>query len=295
MGLTTSLFACLLLLMPGLTALAVWNLRGTRQTARRPELPLTAVNSLFVTIGLSMIIHVLGVLAVCLFLGAVREWNLTHLPDLPLPHNPYPAAVQLLAGRMSDTDPGDVFALLCLIGLESAVVARLLSTPGVNLAFEGQDLRGVGWANKHFLQPLRHDYTPIGFVMLQATDDGRGIGFSGPIDELRLNGDGEVKSISLGKPQRFVYELRKGSAGGWNAGKSGTVINTAATGPEIEIHDAEWVGGVVHLSADRIENIVIHNGQDEALEEQAAVQKAGPPTKIEFETTAPAPAPAELT
>lgn len=263
MGLTTSLFACLLLLMPGLTALAVWNLRGTRQTARRPELPLTAVNSLFVTIGISIIVHMIGVTAVGLVIGAVQDWNLTRLADLQPPHNPYPVAVKLLAGKMEDADGRDLFSLLCLIVIECLVTARLLSSAGVSLALEGHDLRGVGWADKHFLQPLRHDYTPIGFVMLQATDEGRGTGFSGPIDELRLNGEGEVKSITLGRPQRFVYELTAGA-------------DTPSTEPpSFTIHDEKWVGGVVHLTADRIDNIVIHNEQDETL---AALEKKGSKT-----------------
>lgn len=246
--------------MPGLTALAVWNLRGTRQTARRPELPLTAVNSLFVTIGISIIVHMIGVAAVGLVIGAAQEWNLTRLPELPVPHNPYPVAVNLLVARMDDADGRDLFSFLCLIVIECLVTARLLSSAGVSLAFEGHDLRGVGWADKHFLQPLRHDYTPIGFVMLQATDEGRGTGFSGPIDELRLNSEGEVKSITLGRPQRFIYELTA----------KAEAPSTAP--PDLKIHDEKWVGGVVHLTADRIDNIVIHNEQDETL---AAVEQTG--------------------
>ncbi|WP_165191715.1 hypothetical protein [Caulobacter soli] len=287
MGLTTSFFVCLLLLLPGLTGLAVWNFRGNRQTARRPELPLTAVNSLFVTFAISLAVHMIGVMAVELMVRAVREWNALDLPRLPNAHNPYPAAVGLLVARVDNAKVGDLYGLLWLIVFECAVVARTLMSQGVNLAFEGQDLRGVGWADKHFLQPLRHDYTPIGFVTLKITEDGRGVGYSGPIDELRLSADGEVKSVSLGQPQRFVYELIAGRSGGERLAES-RVRRQLARQPEFEIYDPQWVGGVVHLSAERIETIVILNRLDEALRDEAAdeADQNSAPSQDQPETSA---------
>jgi len=266
MPLTTSLFVSLLLLLPGLTGLAVWNFRGSREMARRPELPLAAVNSLFVTIAAALAVHVAGAAVVHLLVGAGEAWRASDFPPtLPPLHNPYPVALRLLVGQIPEEGAGDIYGLLCLVGLECLVVARVLTSPGVALALRGQDLRGVGWVHTHYLEPLRNDYSPIAFVMLQATDDGRGVGYSGPIADLRLSADGEVRSISLGQPERFVYELSPGA----QPPSAGKFIRTSAGEPGFTIYDAKWVGSLIHLAADRIDNIVVLISPNEELEAEA--------------------------
>ena len=60
MNLTLSLIAGLVLLLPGLSALAAWNYKGALDGAPGPEIPLTSVNGLFVVLGISAILHLGG-------------------------------------------------------------------------------------------------------------------------------------------------------------------------------------------------------------------------------------------
>ncbi len=266
MPLTTSLFVSLLLLLPGLTGLAVWNFQGLKDNARRPELPLAAVNSLFVTIAASLVVHTIAALAVHIVIGAAAAWTRSgFVPAVPTLHNPYPVALNLLVGKVDTGAATDIYGLLCLILVECVIVARIILSPGVGLAMRGLDLRGVGWAHTHFLEPIQHGYTPIAFVMLKAVDEGRGIGYSGPIADLRLDSDGDVKSISLGQPRRFIYQLK-------DAAKPGLLDRLRARPGDraaLEIEDEKWVGGMIHLSAEQIDNIVIHSPPDEEVEAQS--------------------------
>lgn len=263
MNLTFSLLAGLLLLLPGLTALASWNVLGNREAARRPDLPLTAVSALFVTLSTAVLVHTAGFGIIYIVAKAAEQWNQTFADSWALPalRNPYPAALSLADGKLVNSDPAGLFELLVLILVECVFVFRFVASPAVGLAFHNLDLRGVGWAFKHYLQPLRHGYTPFAFVMTTLSEDGRGLGYCGPIDELKLGDFGEVKTISIGRAQRFIYELQPGKK---------SHLFQPKTDPLLLIHSPHWVGDMVQIDGAKIENIAIHNFAAEALEAYGA-------------------------
>lgn len=259
MNLTISVLEGLLLLLPGLTALGAWNFLGSRAAARRPELPLTAVNSLAVAMLVALIVHVAGIAIAQIVVSAAAEWNdLGFAPRLPDLTNPYAGAVRLLSDHPAQPDPGAFFGLLVVILFECYVVTRIVASRGVALTLGAYDLRGVGWAQTHYIEPLSRGYTPVAYVMLKAVDKGCGVGYAGPIADLRFNSQGVVSSISLGNPQRFVYEVRAGEPSSGLAGSS-KVRRRAPSLPGIEFQEPEWVGGVVHVSTDDIHNLVVRS------------------------------------
>ncbi|HEY1926622.1 MAG TPA: hypothetical protein VGG92_04085 [Caulobacteraceae bacterium] len=259
MNLTISVLEGLLLLLPGLTALGAWNFLGSRAAARRPELPLTAVNSLAVAMLVALVVHTAGIGMAQVVVSAASEWNaLGFAPRLPELTNPYAGAVRLLAEHPVQPDPAGSFGLLVVILFECLVVARIVASRGVALALGVYDLRGVGWAQTHYIEPLARGFTPIAFVMLKTVDKGCGIGYAGPIADLRFGAQGDVTSISLGKPQRFIYQVRAGEpASGLTA--VAKVLRRPRSLTELEFQERKWVGGVVHLSANDIYNLVVHS------------------------------------
>lgn len=259
MNLTISVLEGLLLLLPGLTALGAWNFLGSRAAARRPELPLTAVNTLAVAMLVALIVHVIGIVLAEIVVHAAADWNaLGFSPALPALTDPYAGAVRLLSDRPTQPEPGGFFGLLVVILFECLVVDRIVASRGVRLTLGAYDLRGVGWAHTHYMEPLARGYIPIAFVMTKAVDKGCGIGYAGPIADLRFGAQGDVTSISLGKPRRFTYQVRAGEpSNGLVAGSK--LLRGAARPTDLEFQDRHWVGGVVHLSAGDIHNLVVHN------------------------------------
>lgn len=259
MNLTISVLEGLLLLLPGLTALGAWNFIGSRAAARRPELPLTAVNALAVAMLATLATHLVGIVLCVLIAQAAREWNAEGLvPRLPVLANPFASAVKLLDDHSTPPSGASFFDLLAVIFLECLLVARIVSSRGVSLVFAAYDLRGVGWAHKHYMEPLARGYTPVAFVMLKAFDKTCGLGYAGPIADLRFGAQGEVASISLGRPQRFVYEVTAGSQGSGLA-TGARVLRRSDKPADLTFRERTWVGGVVHLAAADIHNLVVHN------------------------------------
>lgn len=52
MTLTLAVLASMLILLPGLTFLGFWNLKGARSGATRPELPLGSATTLLLAVGI---------------------------------------------------------------------------------------------------------------------------------------------------------------------------------------------------------------------------------------------------
>ena len=258
MNLTISVLEGLLLLLPGLAALGAWNLLGAGSTARRPELPLTAVNALAFVLLVTVVTHLLGAALAELIVHSAAEWTAMHLsPRLPALSNPYAAAIGMLSEHSAAVDGRTFFALVAVILLESLVLVRIVRSPGVSLVLASYDLRGVGWAHRHCLEPLARGYTPVAFVMLKTVEKGRGLGYAGPIDDLRFGAQGELSSISLGQPERFVYEVRP-SITGLDRRPGSRILRDSPRPPDVVRSEREWVGGVVHLAASDIHNIVVH-------------------------------------
>jgi hypothetical protein len=260
MNLTLSLLTGLLLLVPGLTAVVVWNGRGARAGARRPDLPLTAVSALFAAIAISAVMHLLGYLLGEIAVRATAELGLRS--DFTAP---YPAIVRLLIADHPIADMSAMAEFAVAVAIESLAAWRLVTSEGLDLALHDVDARGQGWVFEHIVRPHMSGYVPIAYVLTDATHDGMGIGYQGSVAEVRQGEDGKVALLALGSPQRFLYVLRPGSEPSrWFGG--------ARSEATIEIKARQWLGGVVALDGATIRNIVVHNLSHAELEVRRQAQ-----------------------
>ena len=255
MSLTLGLVAGLILLLPGVTALTIWNFLGSRQGAKRPEVQLTSVNALFIAIIIALAMHVVGFALSTLALGTAVELGgrMPHWwPAITAPDNPYNVIVGLMAGT-GHASAGSLEAFLVLIAMESLFVGRLVASDGFDLALEGADTRAQGWVFQHIVRPARYGYKPIGYVLTLPVQGEYGIGYEGVIADVRQGDNGEVKAISLAEPQRFVYRLMP------------STDDQPRRRPQLVMEDREWIGGIVALDGSVIRNVVVHNVSAAAL------------------------------
>jgi hypothetical protein len=278
LNLTIALLAGLVVLLPGLTALASWNFLGSGQSAKRPELQLTSVNGLFVVLIVAAILHFLGFALTGLAWAAAAELDHSlpaFWPRWSLLPNPYDAAVSTATGAGQPT-PGAIAAFLFIVLVECLFAARLMASEGLDLALEGVDLRSQGWIFQNIVRPSRHKYKPIAFVLTAPPQGEYGIGYEGVIADVRQGDNGELKSVSLAEPQRFIYHIVPKSD------------SQPRLRPHLEIYDREWVGGIVTLDAASVRNIVIHNIPDDVVNEVEAADPCAT-TLVELELDASNP------
>jgi hypothetical protein len=141
---------------------------------------------------------------------------------------------------------GSVEAFLILTTLECILAWRLVSSTGLDLVLESVDIRSQGWVFQHVVRPQRHGYTPIAYVLTSATHDEYGIGYEGTIADIRQGENGELKSIALAEPERFIFEII-------TRGKNGRRL------PKLKTYEREWVGEMVSIDGTMIQNIVVNN------------------------------------
>lgn len=263
MNLTLSLLAGLFLLLPGLTALVGWNAQGSRQGAKRPELQLTSATALFIALGIATVLHILGFgMTHLLWSAAVQAGDLLpdHVPLRPVAENPYEMAVRLAFAEPGEARPGDgaIMAFLATTLVECLLAWRLVGSEGLDLATDGVDLRSQGWVYEHYTRPVLHGYKPVAYVLTASSSGEYGIGYEGVVADLRQGDNGELKTVSLAEPQRFVYQLVPAK-------------DRPRRKPRLETHSREWIGGIVTLDASVVRNIVIHNIPADAIAEVDAV------------------------
>lgn len=80
-------------------------------------------------------------------------------------------------------------------------------------------------------------------------------GYWGVVAELRQGGSGELRSISLADPHRFIYRIAPHRP------------SEPRFEPELATYKREWIGGVVALDSAMIRNIVVHNIPGDVAEE----------------------------
>jgi hypothetical protein len=246
---TLALLAGLVLLLPGLTAVASWNFRGSTTTAKRPELQLTSVTALFLALAVALLMHLLGFALIALAWTAASELG-TELPAafprFPLAPNPYEMAIDVATGRARPSATS-LFVFGLVIAAECLLAWRLTASQGLDLALEDADVRSQGWVFEHIVRPSRHGYKPIAFVLTNPPQGEYGIGYEGIVAEVRQGDHGELKFLTLAEPQSFVYQVTTPHP------------DQPRRKPRLEIHDRKWVGGIVALEAAAIRNVVIHN------------------------------------
>jgi hypothetical protein len=246
---TLALVAALVVLLPGLTALASWNVMGSGQSAKRPELQLTSVNALFLVLIVAALLHFLGYALTALAWSAAVELDgvlPASIPRWPLLPNPYDTAVLTATGAARPTAES-ISVFLAMILLECLLAWRLIASEGLDLALEGFDVRSQGWVFQNIVRPARHGYKPVAFVLTAPPQGEYGIGYEGVVADIRQGDNGELKSVSLADPQRFIYQVVSADA------------ERPRLKPRLEFYEREWVGGMVTLDAASVRNIVIHN------------------------------------
>lgn len=247
MNFTLSLLAGLILLLPGIGGLVSWNARGASEGARRPELQLTSVTALFLVLGLTLLMHLLGYALITLIWAALPEIG-SRLPAAstsPLIDNPYEAALGLALGNKS-LDPVSLAAFPAVSLIVTILAWRLVASPGLDIVTSNVDVRSQGWIFDHVVRPARHGYKPIAYVLTNPPQGEYGIGYEGVIADIRQAEGGELKVISLAEPQRFVYRIEPVPA------------EEPRRRPSLSISGREWVGGIVALDASVIRNVVVH-------------------------------------
>lgn len=271
MNLTLSLLAGLVLLLPGITALASWNLLGNNRQVRRPDLPLTAVNALVIAVGVSILVQVVFFVLAELVAAPAEEQIVALIrenlngSDFNVP-DPFLAAFGLATDATPNVSAAAFATFLAVVLLECLFVALVINSRGLEIILDGIDARSFGWAHEHIWRPLSHGYTPTAFVLTSALHEGRGIGYQGSIIDIRLDDLGQVKSLSLGQPERFVYDLTKRAEAetrGW-----GPFAKTSdAREPKFETSENYWIGGVLVIDPSTIQQIWVHSLSDSALDE----------------------------
>ena len=277
MNFTIALLAGLVLLLPGITALVGWNVLGVAHGARRPELQLTSVTALLITLGVAMILHVLGFALVALIWSAALELG-QHLPlawvQGSLTPNPYDMMVQLALGTTKPA-AATIWLFLLIIVAQCLLAWRLFASEGLDLVMEDVDVRSQGWVFQHIVRPARRGYKPIAYVLTTPTQGEYGIGYEGVIADIRQGDNGEIKSLSLAEPQRFVYHLMPAKS------------DQPRFKPRLAMQDREWIGGVVALDGSVVRNIVVHNVSAALIAEVAAEAEPEPENdEVELEDSA---------
>lgn len=275
MALTLSVIAGIALLLPGLFGVLFWNVRARRHAASRPDLPITAVSVLAISVGLSLAVHLaawyFAFVARLLLVEigtAMSTWQTAAAHLLPVAANPIETMILLAHGDAATAvQPFDAALVALTILLEMAFVFAVIRDEGLDLLFEGVDLGNQGWVYTYIMRPVQNDYRPILYVLTTLQKDGLGIGFRGVIDDIRQGEKGETLALSLMDPERFLFEIKPGKDGGGYGG--------AASPPEFIRHADEPVGDVVSLDGKVIQNIVISNPSAERLKALERLLDAG--------------------
>lgn len=272
MGITLGFLTSVLILLPGLVALVAFNLRSGRAGARRPEQPLTSVSAIVGALFVSVIAHLLafGVVTGALDLAVAVHEALPTVDLGPTPPNPISSFYQAVANDRPMSTTGALF-LVVVILMEVAAVTSFTTGDVFDLMLDRFDLGGSGWVFQHITRPAENGYAPIGHVFTTTMNEGYGVAYKGPIVDVRQGVSGEVLSITLARPERFLYEIgsfdRKPSQSWLPRFLAAREDDGAASATGFTLHDKDYVGGAVNLDGRIIGNIVVHSIARSLLDE----------------------------
>lgn len=262
MGLTLGVLASVLAMLPGLSLLAAFNFKTRRGGARRPEVQLTAVSALVLAVFFSIVAHVLGFMVssgVTDFGRAISEsYGITIGPVI---RNPLAAGFDALGGKPMQFH--EAAALAAVLMFEVMTLVTIVMSRSFELFIDSVDYNAQGWVFEHITRPAENGYTPVGHVYTSTTSGRFGIAYKGAVTDIRQDEKGQVLSIALARPERFLYEIGHEApaaapvAAGWQFWRRAAEQPTEAdTG--VRHHGRETAGGVVSLDARVISNIVVH-------------------------------------
>ena len=269
MNLTLGVLASVLALLPGLALIAVFNFRTRRGGARRPEMPLTAVTALVLAVFFSILLHGASYLIVeCMTAFGQAFYQKTEIAIGPVIRNPLVAGFDGLGGK--PMDPKEGLGLLVVLFLEVIAIVVFTISQGFQLLVDPVDYNAQGWVFEHITRPAENGYTPVGHVYTSTMSGRYGIAYKGAITDLRQDEKGQVLSIALSRPERFLYEIGKADNSSSSFPKP---RSWGATRPKplndmsVKHHARENVGGIVALDSRVINNIVVHSISNSLLKE----------------------------
>ena len=255
MPLTLAIIAGFSVLLPGLGALAFWNLRLARGAVRRPELRLTSTTALFLVLFGSGAFHIIGFGVTSLCWSAAVEIGGLLPPHLQQPLWPQPFEVGLsLIERPAHAHLtiAGVGGIVVVLALETALAVELAASPAIDLLLDGIDVSGQGWTYRAVTRPVQFGYTPFAYVLTNPTQGELGLGYQGVVADIRQGQDGELKFISLAEPESFSYTLR-------------SVSGEDAVGGGLLNGERRALGGILVIEGGAIRNILIHAVGDRTL------------------------------
>lgn len=270
MNLTLSLIFGMLWLTPGILALILWNQRGRRHGVRQPEQHLAALNGIALALGVSLAVHLAGSLLAELIVGALHEFGHKEIVS------PYRTMAALLtrpvsgnnAREIAATEVADVPEFGAVLLTLSGFVWMMGRHRGLSLMLSGRDTHGLGWAFQHIIAPAEHGYVQVAHVLTSSIENGKGLGYSGGIVDIRLSDTGQVKAITLSPTERFVYTLgpkAEGSAPHSIGKTDDDAVSPVEAMEGFTIAEGKEYGGAVYLGEDQIANILVINYKEAEL------------------------------
>ncbi len=261
MNLTLALIAGFAVLLPGLGALAFWNIRLARGAVRRPELRLTSTTALFMVLAGSAGAHAIGLCLTALLWTAAVEVGHLFPPATRLSLWPQPYAVALgLIGHPAGAELTirGLAEILVVLGLETWLAVRLVTHPTLDLLLDGVDVSGQGWTYRAVTRPVQYGYTPFAYVLTNPAQGELGLAYQGIVADIRQGQDGELKFIALAEPESFSYQLK----------------GAGPFAPEGGLQNGERrrLGGVIVIEGPSIRNILVHAVGGTTVDDLAAAQ-----------------------
>lgn len=262
MNLTLGVLASVLAMLPGLSLLAAFNFKTRRGGARRPEVQLTAVSALVLAVFFSIVAHTFGFMVANgitdLGRAIFEQWGITAGPEI---RNPLAAGFDALGGKPMRFP--EAAALAAVLMFEVMTLVTFVMSRSFELLIDTVDYNAQGWVFEHITRPAENGYTPVGHVYTSTTSGRFGIAYKGAVTDIRQDEKGQVLSIALTRPERFLYEIGHEAPAGAPLPPRWQFWRQAAEQPvEVDTgvrhHGRETAGGVVSLDARVISNIVVH-------------------------------------
>ncbi len=151
----------------------------------------------------SLLVHSLGFWtassAIDLVLAIYEAFPGVNLgPVLPNPISAFYLALVTITQMSVQT----AIALMILLAGEMAFSI----SDTADLLLDRFDLGGKSWVFQHMTQPAENEYAPIATVFTSVTNGAYGVAYEGLVFDIRQGEKGDILSIALSRPERFLYE-----------------------------------------------------------------------------------------
>lgn len=259
-SLTLAVVTGVAILLPGFFAILLWNPRARRYAVARPDLPVNALSVLAIGVAVSLIAHLLTGLAIGLVQTLLIDVSRFLPADYRTPAvNPIGTLLIVAQGgpKAAALSASDLVWGICAPIFSTLAVVMLMADDALDVATEGWDFGGHGWAYTHIIKPTQHGHRPIAYVLTDLQHDGLGVGYRGVVADIRQSSDGQTQSISLASPARFLFELKPGTSRRW----------TPSSEPALVRYAERPVGDVISLDQKVIHDIVVSTPATDLLRE----------------------------